>query len=46
VTVLEIDREHLEQVVMGNSLLLQDLGRLIDEREGKARQATHRDRVG
>jgi small-conductance mechanosensitive channel len=45
VTVLEIDREHLEQLVMSKPMLLQDLGRLIDERQDKADRATRRDRV-
>jgi small-conductance mechanosensitive channel len=44
VTALEIEREHLEQIVMRKPILLQDLGRLIDERESKARGATRRDR--
>jgi small-conductance mechanosensitive channel len=44
VTALEIDREHLEQVVMSKPSLLQDLGRLIDERQGKAQPATRRER--
>ncbi len=46
VTVLEIDRDDLEELVMGKAMLLQDLGRLIDEREEKAQRATRRDRVG
>jgi small-conductance mechanosensitive channel len=46
VTALEIDRDHLEQVVMSKPMLLQDLGHLIDEREDKALQATRRDQVG
>jgi CRP-like cAMP-binding protein len=46
VTAVEIDREHLERVVMSKPVLLQDLGRLIDERQDKAREATHRERVG
>jgi small-conductance mechanosensitive channel/CRP-like cAMP-binding protein len=44
VTALEIDREHLEHLVMREPLLLQDLGRIIDERQNQARQATHRER--
>jgi CRP-like cAMP-binding protein len=44
VTALEIDREHLEQIVMRKPILLQDLGRLIDERHNKAAEATRRDR--
>ncbi|MHA7649236.1 mechanosensitive ion channel family protein [Mycobacterium sp. ML4] len=45
VTALEIDREHLEKIVMDKPTLLQDLGRLIDERQNKAR-LTRRERVG
>jgi len=44
VTTLEIDRERLEQLVMGKPMLLQDLGRLIDERQDKVLQATRRGR--
>jgi CRP-like cAMP-binding protein len=44
VTALEIDREHLEQIVMRKPMLLQDLGRLIDERQDKVLQGTHRER--
>ncbi len=39
VTALEIDREHLVQLVMGRPLLLQDLGRTIDERRARVHQA-------
>jgi small-conductance mechanosensitive channel len=46
VTALEIDREHLEQIVMSKPMLLQDLSRLIDERQDKVLQATRRERVG
>jgi hypothetical protein len=46
VTALEIDREHLEHLVMGKPMLLQYLGRLIDERQDKVLQATRRERVG
>jgi CRP-like cAMP-binding protein len=42
VTALEIDREHLEQLVMSKPMLLQDLGHLIDERQDKVLQATRR----
>lgn len=31
-TALEIDREHLVELMTGKPLLLQDLGRTIDER--------------
>jgi len=44
VTALEIAREHLEQIVMSKPMLLQDLGRLIDERQDKVLQATRRER--
>ncbi len=33
VTAVEIEREHLEKSVMDKPMLLQDLGRLIDERQ-------------
>jgi small-conductance mechanosensitive channel len=46
VTALEIDREHLEEIVVRRPTLVQDLGRLIDERQTKAIRATRRDRVG
>ena len=46
VTALEIDREHLEEIVMHKPVLLQELGRLIDERQLKAQRATRADRVG
>ncbi|MGA3257143.1 MAG: cyclic nucleotide-binding domain-containing protein, partial [Mycobacterium sp.] len=45
VTALEIDREHLEQIVMRKPTLLQELGRLIDERQIKAVRAPRGDRV-
>ena len=45
VTALEIGREHLEQIVMRKPTLLQELGRLIDERQIKAVRAPRRDRV-
>lgn len=43
VTALQIGREHLEQVVMNKPMLLQELGRVIDERQRKAQQAIRRD---
>ncbi|OBH33322.1 hypothetical protein A5692_14275 [Mycobacterium sp. E342] len=46
VTALQIDREHLEDLVMRKPVLLQDLGRLIDERQAKVRQATRHERTG
>ena len=39
VTALEIDREHLEQMVMHEPLLLQDFGRTLEERRSKVRRA-------
>ncbi|MBW0016004.1 MAG: mechanosensitive ion channel [Mycobacterium sp.] len=45
VTALEIQREHLEQIVMSKSMLLQDLGRLIEERQSEARRMMRRERV-
>lgn len=46
VTALEIDREHLEQIVLRKPVLLQDLGKLIDERQAGASREDRRDRVG
>ena len=43
---LEVDREHLEHVVMNKPLLLQELSRLIDERHSKAYRAVRGERVG
>ncbi|MEB4211871.1 mechanosensitive ion channel family protein [Mycobacterium sp. 94-17] len=40
VTALEIDRDHLVQLVMDKPLLLQDLGRTIDERRARVQEAT------
>lgn len=39
VTALVIDREHLEQLVIHEPLLLQDFGRKLEERRSKVRQA-------
>jgi len=39
VTVLQIDREHIEELVGRKPLLLQDIGRAIEERRAKVRQA-------
>lgn len=39
VTALEIDRDHLVELVMHKPLLLQDLGRTIDERRAWVQQA-------
>ncbi|CAG6877096.1 hypothetical protein PICSAR240_03535 [Mycobacterium avium subsp. paratuberculosis] len=38
-TALEIDREHLVELVTGKPLLLQDLGRTIDERRALVHRA-------
>ena len=38
VTALEIDREHLEDLVMHEPLLLQNFGRTLEERRSKVRQ--------
>lgn len=46
VTALEIDREHLEEVVMREPLLLQNFGHILDERQTKARQVRRGERVG
>jgi small-conductance mechanosensitive channel len=37
VTAMEIDREHIEDVVMRSPLLLQELGRIIDDRRKSVR---------
>jgi small-conductance mechanosensitive channel len=39
VTVLQIDREHIEDLVARKPLLLQEIGRAIDERRANVRQA-------
>lgn len=39
VTALEIDRERLVELVTGKPLLLQDLGRAIDERRARVQEA-------
>jgi small-conductance mechanosensitive channel len=46
VTALEIDREDLEHLVMHKPLLLQDFGRIIDERRNKVRRADRHERTG
>nr|WP_231995997.1 mechanosensitive ion channel family protein [Mycobacterium sp. 852002-51163_SCH5372311] len=46
VTALEIDRDHLVQFVMSKPLLLQDLGRTIDERRARVQQAMMAERAG
>ncbi|MGV0042224.1 mechanosensitive ion channel domain-containing protein [Mycobacterium colombiense] len=40
VTALEIDRDHLVELVMDKPLLLQELGRTIDERRARVQAAT------
>lgn len=45
VTALEIDREHLERLVMREPVLLQDFGHIIDERQSKVRAAERGERV-
>ncbi|MBV8787961.1 MAG: hypothetical protein JOZ00_14890 [Mycobacterium sp.] len=40
VTALEVDREHLVDLVMRKPLLLQELGRTIDERRARVQQLT------
>ena len=39
VTVLQIDREHIEELVARKPLLLQDIGRAIEERRANVRRA-------
>lgn len=46
VSALELDREHLEEVVTRTPVLLQDLGRIIDEQRRKVLQANQRDELG
>ena len=46
VTALEIDREHLEGLVMREPLLLQDFGNILEERQSKVRMAERGERVG
>jgi CRP-like cAMP-binding protein len=46
VTALEIDREHLENLVMREPLLLQDFGNILEERQSKVRLAERGERVG
>jgi small-conductance mechanosensitive channel len=41
VTALEIDREHIEDLVMRSPLLLQELGRIIEERRKESSRASH-----
>lgn len=46
VTALEIDREHIEHLVMREPLLLQNFGHILEERQSKVRQARRGERVG
>jgi small-conductance mechanosensitive channel len=46
VTALELDREHVESLVMREPLLLQDFGQVLEERQSKVRQAGRGERVG
>ncbi|OIN81052.1 mechanosensitive ion channel domain-containing protein [Mycobacterium malmoense] len=46
VTALEIDREHLEHLVMRETLLLQNFGHILEERQSKVRLAVRGERVG
>ena len=39
VTVLQIDREYIEELVRRKPLLLQDIGRTIEERRASIRRA-------
>jgi CRP-like cAMP-binding protein len=39
VTVVQVDREHVEELVARKPLLLQDIGRTIEERRRSARRA-------
>ena len=46
VTALEIDREHLEHLVMREPLLLQNFGHILNERQSKVRKARRGELVG
>ena len=46
VTALEIDREHIEDLVMRSPLLLQELGRIIEDRRKESSRAGYRERLG
>ncbi|MGB9308765.1 MAG: mechanosensitive ion channel family protein [Mycobacterium sp.] len=46
VTTLEIDREHLEHLVMREPVLLQSFGKILEERQSKVRQVRGGERVG
>jgi CRP-like cAMP-binding protein len=46
VTALEIAREHVEDVVLRTPLLLQELGRIIEDRRKETSPAGHGERLG
>ena len=46
VTALEIDREHIENLVAREPLLLQNFGHILEERRSKVRRAQRGERVG
>lgn len=46
VTALEIDREHVEHLVTREPQLMQNFGRILEERRSKVRQARQGERVG
>jgi small-conductance mechanosensitive channel len=46
VTALELDREHIEDLVMRSPLLLQELGRIIEDRRKESSRARNPERVG
>jgi CRP-like cAMP-binding protein len=46
VTALEIDRQHVENLVTCEPLLLHDFGHILDEGQSKVRQAGRGERVG
>jgi small-conductance mechanosensitive channel/CRP-like cAMP-binding protein len=46
VTALEVGREHIEDLVMRTPLLLQELGRIIEDRRREASRVGYRDRLG
>ena len=46
VTALEIGREHIEDLVLRTPLLLQELGRIIDDRRKETYRVGHRERLG
>ena len=46
VTALEIEREHIEDVVLRTPLLLQELGRIIEDRRKETSRAGYRERLG